>query len=102
MAVSNSTTINRRLSDASTRNIRKRKRFRRLAGLRCPTILCEFLIIFADFYFFRQIVQYSLIGLENGAMLLLGGHDWGSGGSQTGIWQLMADQWSRIGELSKV
>jgi hypothetical protein len=41
--------------------------------------------------------------LDNGAILLLGGYDWGSGGaSQTGIWELKNDQWSRIGELSKV
>ena len=45
----------------------------------------------------------SLVGLENGAVLLLGGRDWGSGrDADTGIWQLRADQWSRIGELSKV
>jgi len=102
MAVSDSTIINRRLLDATTRNTRKRKRFLELAGLRCPTILCEFLIIFEDFYFFRQISAHSLVGLDNGAMLLLGGWDRGSSGDQTGIWRLKKDQWSRIGELSKV
>ena len=35
-------------------------------------------------------------------MLLLGGRDWGSSSYQTGIWELKEDQWSRIGELSKV
>jgi hypothetical protein len=103
MADSDSTTIGRRLLDATTRNTRKRKRFLRQAGPRCPTILCEFLIIFEDFYFFRKISRHSLIGLDNGAMLLLGGYDLGSAGAaQTGIWQLKEDQWSRIGELSKV
>merc|ERR1712127_389684 len=49
-----------------------------------------------------QISSHSLVGLDNGAMLLLGGYDWGSGGeAQTGIWQLKEDQWSRIGEFSK-
>jgi len=49
-----------------------------------------------------QISSHSLVGLDNGAMLLLGGEDWGSGGyAQTGIWQLKEDQWSRIGEFSK-
>jgi hypothetical protein len=88
---------------APTRSTRKRKRFLRLAGPRCPTFLCQFLIIFDDFYVFRKITKHSLVGLENGAMLLLGGQDWGNGGaSQTGIWELKEDQWSRIGELSKV
>jgi hypothetical protein len=100
MAVSDSTKVNRRLLEVW--NTKKRKRFRRLAGRHCPTILCEFLIIFSDFYFFRQIVQHSLVGLENGAMLLLGGHDYVSGRVQTGIWQLKEDQWSRIGEFSQV
>jgi hypothetical protein len=88
--------------DAATRNTKKRKRFHRLAGLRCPTFLCEFLIIFEDFYFFRKISQHSLVGLDNGAMLLLGGFDLGSYSIQTGIWELKDDQWSRIGKLSKV
>jgi hypothetical protein len=103
VAVLDSSKINRRPFDAGTRSTRKRKRFLRLAGLCCPTFLCEFLIIFEDFYFFRKISRHSLIGLDNGAMLLLGGRDWGSAGApQTGIWQLKEDQWSRIGELSKV
>ena len=103
MALSDSSTISRRLLDATTRSTRKRKRFLRLAGLRCPTILCEFLIIFDDFNFFRRTSSHSLVGLDNGAMLLLGGYDWGSyGAAQTGIWQLKEDQWSRIGELSMV
>ena len=102
MALSDSTIISRRLSDATTRNTRKRKRFLRLAGLRCPTFLCKFLIIFEDFYFFRKISTHSLVGLDNGAMLLLGGYDWGSKSPQTGIWELKDDQWSRIGDLSKV
>jgi hypothetical protein len=68
-------TINLRLLVASTSNTRKRKRFPKLAGLRCSTILCEFLIIFENFYIFRKIAQHSLVGLDNGAMLLLGGKD---------------------------
>jgi hypothetical protein len=100
MADSESSTINRRLLDATRRSTRTRKRFLELAGPRCPTILCEFLIIFEDFYFFRTISSHSLLGLDNGAMLLLGGHDGSS--VQTGIWQLKDDQWSRIGQLSKV
>merc|ERR1712071_460670 len=49
-----------------------------------------------------EISSHSLVGLDNGAMSLLGGYDWGSGGeAQTGIWQLKEDQWSRIGEFSK-
>jgi hypothetical protein len=102
MAVSDSTTIGQRLSDATAMNIRKLKRFLRLAGLRCPTFLCEFLTIFEYLFFFRRISGHSLVGLDNGAMLLLGGIDWGSGSYQTGIWQLKREVWSRIGELSKV
>jgi len=49
-----------------------------------------------------RVTQHSLVGLDNGAMLLLGGTDWGSGGDvQTGIWELKEEQWSRIGELSQ-
>jgi hypothetical protein len=103
MADSDCSRINRRLLDASYRHTRKRKRFLAgLAGPRCPIFLCEFLIFFEDFNFFRRISFHSLVGLDNGAMLLLGGYDYGSGGAQTGIWELKEDQWSRIGELSKV
>jgi hypothetical protein len=103
MADSDSSKINRRLLDATTRNTRKRKRFLQLAGLRCPTFLCEFLIIFEDLYFFRKIERHSLVGLDNGAMMLLGGTDCGNGCvTQTGIWELKEDQWNRIGEFSKV
>ena len=101
MAVSDSSTINRRLLDATHLNTRKRRCFLRLAGLRCLTIICEFLTIFEYFYFFRRISDHSLVGLDNGAMLLLGGDNWGSDSEQTGIWQLK-EEWSRIGELSKV
>jgi hypothetical protein len=66
--------------DAGTNNTRKRKRFGELAGLRCPTILCEFLTIFEDLFFFRKISDHNLIGLDKGAMLLLGGWDRGSSG----------------------
>jgi len=47
--------------------------------------------------------RHSLVGLENGAMMLLGGYDWDGYPvvPQTGIWQLKEDQWNRIGELSK-
>merc|ERR1712127_1176015 len=39
-----------------------------------------------------RISYHSLVGLDNGAMLLLGGFDSGSGGAtQTGIWQLKED-----------
>jgi len=47
-----------------------------------------------------KISQHSLVGLDNGAMLLLGGKDRGSA-VQTGIWRLKEERWSRIGELSK-
>jgi hypothetical protein len=46
-----------------------------------------------------EISYHSLVGLDSGAMLLLGGRDNG-GAAQTGIWQLKVGQWSRIGELS--
>ena len=50
--------------------------------------------------------MHSLVGLENGAMLLLGGKDWGSSGQigevTTGIWGLKEEKWSRIGELLQV
>ena len=102
VADSDSTRISRRLSDATTRKMGKQKRFPRLAGPRCPTFLCEFLIIFEDLFFFRTISDHNLIGLDNGAMLLLGGLDWGSGSYISGIWELKDDQWSRIGELNSV
>jgi hypothetical protein len=102
MALSDSTNISRRLLDAIWGNTKKRKRFLRLAGFCCPIILCKFFLLFGDFYFFRRILNHSLIGLDNGAMLLLGGYDRGSGSEQTGIWELKEDQWSRIGEFSKV
>ena len=101
MADSDSTTINRRLLDAAPRNTRKRKRFLQLAGPRCPIFLCEFLTIFEDLFFFRKTSGHSLVGLDNGAMLLLGGFDWGSRSFQTGIWELK-EEWSRIGELDYV
>ena len=103
VAVSDSSKISRRLLDAGPRITRKRKRFLRLAGLRCPTFLCEFLIIFEDFYFFRKISLHSLVGLDNGALMLLGGWDCGNGCvTQTGIWELKEEEWNRIGELLKV
>jgi hypothetical protein len=102
LADSDSTTINRRLLAAPTSNTRKRKRFLQLAGLRCPTFICEFLTIFEDLFFFRSISDHSLVGLENGAMLLLGGYDWGSYRFLSEIWELKDDQWSRIGELDYV
>ena len=101
VADSDSTTISRQLLDASTKCTRKQKRFPRLAGPRCPTFLCEFLIIFEDLFFFGTISDHNLIGLDNGAMLLLGGMD-SSYSAETGIWQLKEEQWSRIGEFSKV
>jgi len=57
-----------------------------------------------DFSF--SIAYHSLVGLDNGAILLLGGRNLDEEGSyQTGIWQLKEEQngavWSRIGELSK-
>jgi hypothetical protein len=82
-----------------------RKRFPKLAGLRFPTFLCEFLIIFEDLFFFKTVSYRSLVGLQNGAMLLLGGqiYGWIYGWiSQTEIWQLKEYQWSRIGELNLV
>jgi hypothetical protein len=88
--------------DATPRITEKRKRFLQLAGLRCLTILCEFFYNFVDFYFFRKISGHSLVGLENKAMLLLGGFDWGSNSEQTGIWELKEEEWRRIDELSKV
>jgi len=51
--------------------------------------------------FSLKITEHSLVGLDNGAMLLLGGYDYGSSSYQTGIWELKDDQWNRIGELSK-
>ena len=48
---------------------------------------------------FRPIEGHSLVGLENGAMLLLGGV---APGSQSGIWELKNDEWTRLGELKKV
>ena len=62
LAVSDSSEVSQRLSDANTRSTTKRKRFLQLAGLRCPTILCEFLIIFKDFYFFRKISDTAFSG----------------------------------------
>ena len=44
MALLDSSKINQRLLDANTRDIKKRKRFLQLAGLRFLTILCKFLI----------------------------------------------------------
>ena len=101
MAISDSSIISWRLLDARTRGTIKRKRFLRLDGLRYLTIFCEFLISFEDLYFFRKISLHSLVGLDNGAMLLLGGID-SSYSAKTGIWQLKEEQWSRIGEFSKV
>jgi hypothetical protein len=62
----------------------------------------SFKLFFEDFYFFRKLAYHSLVGLENGAMLLLGGYSYGSWSVTTGIWQLKEEQWSRIGELTKV
>jgi hypothetical protein len=102
LAVSGSSRISQRLLGAPPRSTRKRKRFLEPAGPRWPTILCKFLIIFESLYFLREIAYHSLVGLKNGAILLLGGYDSGSYSFQTGIWQLKEEEWSRIGELSKV
>jgi hypothetical protein len=102
LADSDSSKISRRQLAATPRIIKKRKRFLQLAGPRCPTIICEFLTIFEDLFFFRRISDHSLIGLDNGAMLLLGGIDWGSTSFISGIWELKEDQWKRIGELDSV
>jgi hypothetical protein len=101
MAVSDSSNISQRLLDAATRTTKKRKRFLQLAGQRFPTILCKFEIVFEDFECFRKISYHSLVGLEHGAMLLLGGWIHGSA-SQTGIWKLKDEKWTRIGEFSQV
>jgi hypothetical protein len=101
MAVSGSSETSQRLSDATARDTRKPKRFLKLAGQRFPTILCKFEIVFENFECFRKISYHSLVGLENGAMLLLGGWIHGSA-SQTGIWKLKDEKWTRIGEFSQV
>ena len=68
-----------------------------------PSSVFFLIFFFEDLNFLRRVTQHSLVGLDNGAMLLLGGTDWGSGGDvQTGIWELKEEQWSRIGELSQV
>ena len=56
--------------------------------------------LFYVFNFLSPITLYSLIGLENGAMLLFGGWD-ESQKVQSGIWEL-DDKWTRIGELAQV
>ena len=61
MSVSDSTIISRRLLDAWTRHTRKRKRFLRLAGQRCPTILCEFSILFMIFTFSGKFRATALL-----------------------------------------
>ena len=50
----------------------------------------------------KSFDSHNLVGLENGAMLLLGGYDLGRDSAQTGIWELKDEEWSRIGELLKV
>jgi hypothetical protein len=48
-----------------------------------------------------KISHHTLVGLDNGLMLLLGGKNWDyAGAEQTGIWQL-SFAWTRIGELSQ-
>jgi len=51
-AVSGFTKINRRVLDAAPSNIKKLKRFLRLAGLRFQIIQSKFQIILKDFNFF--------------------------------------------------
>jgi len=47
-----------------------------------------------------RMALHSLVGLDNGSMLMLGGREWGSDNYQTGIWHLnIYQQWNRIGEL---
>jgi len=52
-AVSGFTKISRRVLDATTRNIKKRKLFLRLAGLRFQIIQSKFILFFKDFNFFQ-------------------------------------------------
>ena len=82
--------------------MKRRKASLQLVGLLCPIFLCKFQTSFQVINFFSPIAFHSLVGLENGAMLLLGGQDQQSNEYQTGIWMLKDDAWSRIGELSKV
>ena len=90
--------------DATPRNIKKRKRFRRLAGLRFQITQSKFQNIFLKILtFFRRISEHSLVALENQSLLLIGGYDYGNGGgSQSGIWQLKDENWNQIGELLQV
>ncbi|CBY14807.1 unnamed protein product [Oikopleura dioica] len=46
----------------------------------------------------KQISGYSLVGLENQSLLLIGGYDYRNG-AQSGIWQLKNENWNQIGEL---
>ena len=89
-------------SDLTTTFMKRRKASLQLVGLLCPNFLCKFQIYFQVLNFFSPITFHSLVGLENGAMLLLGGLDQQSYEMQTGIWMLKDDAWSRIGELMQV
>ncbi|CBY14676.1 unnamed protein product [Oikopleura dioica] len=76
----------RRVLDASPRNIKKLKRFLRLAGLRLDHP--------------KRISYHSLVALENQSLLLIAGRDYGNGGAdQSGIWQLKDENWNQIGDL---
>ena len=62
---------------------------------------------FVSFGLFFKILTFSgkfrsTALSDNGAMMLLGGWDYGSDSPQTGIWEVKESEWSRIGELSKV
>ncbi|CBY11773.1 unnamed protein product [Oikopleura dioica] len=86
-AVSGFTKISRRVLDATTTNIKKLKRFLRTGWTALPDHP-------------KRISSHSLIALENQSMLLMGGMDWVNDGvSQSGIWQLKDQTWSKIGEL---
>ena len=89
-------------SDVTTTDMKKQKASLQPVGPLCLIFLCKFLIYFQVFNFFSPIALHSLVGLENGAMLLLGGINQQSNQRQTGIWMLKDDAWSRIGELLQV
>ncbi|CBY32661.1 unnamed protein product [Oikopleura dioica] len=48
----------------------------------------------------EALAGHSSIGLDDNSMMLLGG--WIGGTSQTGIWKINENVWSRIGELTQV
>ena len=92
---------NQRPLDVTGATTRRLRGWLQPAGWLYQIIHCKILNIFWSSDYFRALFGHSSIGLDDNSMMLLGGYFFESG-SQTGIWKIKENVWSRIGELTQV